>query len=256
MSSDVHHQDQSEDEELSEPMENHNRVVVVTGAGRGIGAGITARFADEGGFVVGVDLTEPTDPDGRVRYETADVSSAEEVGALFSRIKETYGRLDVLVNNVGIWFRRPFKEITVEEWDRVLAINLRSVFLCTRHAIDLMEGRGGGAIVNVGSQAGLTVTRGQGVHYHASKAAISHMTKALAFELGPAGIRINCVAPGVTPDQSVPPYTSQALLDQIPLGRPGRPVDIANACAFLASSQAEYITGQTLLVNGGAVAFL
>lgn len=232
-----------------------DRVVVVTGAARGVGAGIVSRFADDGASVVGVDLQEPADPDTRVSYEQADVSSAEDVEALFTRLAGRYGRVDVLVNNAGIWFRKPFREITVEEWDRVLGVNLRGVFLCTSNAVDLMEANGG-TIVNIGSQAGLTVTRGQGAHYHASKAAIAHLTKALAFELGPLGIRINCVAPGVTPDEATAPYIPAEILNQIPLGRSGRPADIANACAFLASPEASYISGQTLLVNGGAVALL
>jgi len=238
------------------PAASHERVVVVTGAARGVGAAIACRFADDGASVVGVDLEAPAEPDKRISYERADVSSAEDVESLFTRVAGAFGRVDVVVNNAGIWFRRPFREITVEEWDRVLGVNLRGVFLCTRSAVDLMEASGGGSIVNIGSQAGLTVTRGQGIHYHASKAAIAHLTKALAFELGPLGIRINCVAPGVTPDGTIAPLLPAEFLQQIPLGRPGQPTDIANACAFLASTEASYITGQTLLVNGGAVAFL
>lgn len=200
------------------------------------------------------DRERPDDANAQVSYELADVSDAAEVESLFSRVLDVHGRVDVLVNNVGIWFRRPFTDITVDEWDRVFDVNLRSVFLCTRAVLPLMEPVGGGAIVNIGSQAGLTVTRGQGAHYHASKAAVAHLTKVLAFELGPLGIRVNCLAPGMTlPDQAVVP---QAALDQIPLGRGGVPGDLAGACAFLASPDAAYITGQTLLVNGGAVALL
>jgi len=233
---------------------SNDRVVLVTGAARGIGAAIASRFADGGATVVAADLEPPADGDPRIRYETVDVSSAGDVESLFSRVAADLGRVDVLVNNAGIWFRRPFTEISVEEWDHVLGVNLRGVFLCTRAVLDPMRVAGGGAIVNVGSQAGLTVTRGQGAHYHASKAAISHLTKVLAFELGPMGIRVNCVAPGATPpDPSIVP---PELLAQIPLGRVGVPEDLAGACAFLASPDAAYITGQTLLVNGGAVAFL
>jgi NAD(P)-dependent dehydrogenase (short-subunit alcohol dehydrogenase family) len=242
---------------MNKPVDGPNQqVVVVTGGARGIGAAIAARFADDGAAVVAADLEAPIDRSARISYEHVDVSVAEEVEALFSRVAATYGRVDVLVNNAGIWFRRPFQEISVDEWDRVIAVNLRSVFLCTRTVLDLMESTGGGAIVNIGSQAGMTVTAGQGCHYHASKAAISHLTKVLAFELGPMGIRVNCVAPGITPDASLAPLIPPELLHQIPLGKPGRPDDIASACAFLTSSEAAYITGQTLLVNGGAVAFL
>jgi 3-oxoacyl-[acyl-carrier protein] reductase len=231
-----------------------DRVIVVTGGARGIGAAIAARFANDGATVVAADLEPPVDGDPRVRYEQVDVSAAEDVATFFSRVTADHGRVDVLVNNAGIWFRRPFAEISVEEWDRVLGVNLRGVFLCTQAVLEPMRSAGGGAIVNIGSQAGLTVTRGQGAHYHASKAAIAHLTKVLAFELGPMGIRVNCVAPGATPpDPSIMP---PELLAQIPLGRAGVPDDLTGAVAFLASSEAAYITGQTLLVNGGAVALL
>ncbi|MCX2933737.1 SDR family oxidoreductase [Mycobacterium sp. CVI_P3] len=230
-----------------------DRVVLVTGGARNIGAAIAARFASDGASVVVADREHPVHADARIRYELTDVSDATAVETLFGRVADDYGRVDVLVNNVGIWYRRPFQEITVEEWDQVLNVNLRSVFLCVRAALPLMEAAGG-AIVNMGSQAGVTVTRGQGAHYAASKAAISHLTKVLAVEFGPLGIRINCVAPGVTlPEPAVLP--PQALA-QIPLGRAGGPDDLTGACVFLASSEAAYITGQTLLVNGGAVALL
>lgn len=139
----------------------NDRVVLVTGGARGIGAAIAGRFASDGSRVVAVDLQEPEDADPRIRYETADVSAADDVESLFDRVGSAYGHIDVLVNNAGIWFRRPFKEITVDEWDRVLSVNLRSVFLCTRAVLPLMEAAGGGAIVNIGSQAGVTVTRGR-----------------------------------------------------------------------------------------------
>ena len=239
---------------MSWPSPGDRRVVVVTGGARGIGQAIARRFAEEGATVVAADVEPAEQHDGTVRHERADVSCADDVAELFSRVIGDYGRVDVLVNNAGIWFRRRFMEISVDEWDRVLAVNLRGVFLCTKAVVDPMAAAGGGAIVNIGSQAGLTVTRGQGAHYHASKAAISHLTKVLAFELGRMGIRVNCVAPGATlPDPSLMPPELRA---QIPLGRAGVPADLVGACVFLASPDASYITGQTLMVNGGAVAFL
>jgi NAD(P)-dependent dehydrogenase (short-subunit alcohol dehydrogenase family) len=231
-----------------------DRVVVVTGGARGIGAAIATRFASENARVVVADVGPPTEADSRIRYETVDVSAERDVESLFVRVADEYGRVDVLVNNAAIWFRRPFKEITVDEWDRVLAVNVRGVFLCTRAAVPLMESVGGGVIVNIGSQAGVTITRGQGAHYHAAKAAVSHLTKALAVEFGPLGIRGNCGAPGVTlPD---PSWLPPEVISQIPLGRGGAPDDVAGVCSFLASADAAYITGQTLLVNGGAVALM
>lgn len=207
----------------------NNRVVVFTGGAKGIGATSAGRFASDGAWVVVADLEAPTDADARIRYQTADVSDADDVKSLFERVKTDYDRVDVLVNNVGIWFRRPFREITTDEWDRVLTVNLRSVFLCTQAVLPLMETAGNGAIVNIGSQAGVTITRGQGAHYHASKAAVSHLTKALAVEFGPLGIRVNCLAPGPTfPDPSILP---PQILDQIPLARGGTPDDLAGAHA-------------------------
>ena len=229
-------------------------MVVVTGGARGIGAAIASRFAEDGAAVVVADVDAPLEADLRIDYEHVDVSSAGDIAALFSRVLASYGRIDVLVNNAGIWFRRALMDISVDEWDRVLAVNLRGVFLCTKAAAEAMGAARAGAIINIGSQAGLTVTRGQGAHYHASKAAVAHLTKVLAFELGPMGIRVNCVAPGATlPDSSALPA---GMLAQIPLGRAGSPADLVGACVFLASPAAAYITGQTLLVNGGAVAFV
>lgn len=232
----------------------NDRVVVVTGGARNIGAAIAARFASDGARVVVADLQPPADADARIRYETVDVADAANVEEFFARVASDYGRVDVLVNNAGIWFRRPFRDITVDEWDDVLGVNLRSAFLCIRAALPLMEAAGGGAIINMGSQAGVTVTRGQGAHYAASKAALAHLTKVLAVEFGPLGVRINCVAPGVTLPEPTPLPPEAAA--QIPLGRAGVPDDLTGACAFLASPEAAYITGQTLLVNGGAVALL
>ncbi len=231
------------------------RVVVVTGAARHIGAGIARRFADEGALVVATDIIEPEIPDPRIRFAHLDVSSAEEVETFFAGVIEEYGRVDVLVNNAGIWAFKPMSEISVEEWDRVMGVNLRGAFLCIRSVIDTMTEHGGGSIINIGSQAGMSVTRGQGVHYASSKAAIAHLTKVLGVELGPAGIRVNCVAPGSTP----PPerIVSAEAMEAIPIGRTGTPYDIAAACAFMASDQeAGYVNGQTLLVNGGSIAFL
>lgn len=233
---------------------SRDRIVLVTGGARNIGAAIATRFASDGARVIVADLNPPVEPDPRIRYERVDVSREDEVGSLLAGITAEHGRVDVLVNNVGIWFRRAFRDITVDEWDRVLGVNLRSVFLGVQAVLPLMEAAGGGAIINMGSQAGVTVTRGQGAHYAASKAAISHLTKVLAVELGPLGIRINCVAPGVTlPEPTALPAEAAV---QIPLGRAGVPGDLAGVCAFLASPDAAYITGQTLLVNGGAVALL
>lgn len=232
------------------------RGALVTGGARGIGLEIAERLVADGYSVVAADLAEPDQAVPGIEHVEADVSDEAGVEALFAEADRLLDGLDVVVNNAGIWFRRSFAEITVEEWDSVVATNLRGVFLCSRAAVGRMVERGGGSIINIGSQAGQTITRGQGAHYHASKAAVAHLTRALAFELGPQHIRVNCVAPGLTLPEDTGIELPEAILGQIPLGRPGRPADVAEACAWFASSAADFVTGQVLTVNGGAVALL
>jgi len=231
---------------------SNRRVVVVTGASRGIGAAIAERFDRGGDIVISTDL----DPDSgsKLPITKLDVTSADDVDLFFRRILDEHGRIDALVNNAGIWFRRPFSEISVDEWDRVFDVNLRGTFLCIKSALPAMEQAGQGVVINIGSQAGLSLSRGQGAHYHASKAAISHLTRVLGYELGPLGIRVMCVAPGSTPVD--PSRSPEEFVARIPLGRVGTPDDVAEACWFFASDAASYVTGQTLLVNGGSIAYL
>lgn len=229
---------------------------LVTGGAGGIGRAIAERFAADGYTVVVGDIAEPEDLPSSIHFVRADVSDEGDVETLVAQAARVGGGIDVLVNNAGIWFRRPFDEIPVDEWDKVIAVNLRGLFLCTRAVLPHMTELGGGSIINIGSQAGQTITRGQGAHYHASKAAMAHLTRVLAFELGPRNIRVNCVAPGMTPPEGVDMQIPDAVLGQIPLRRPGRPSDTADACAYFASPGAEFVTGQVLVVNGGAVALL
>src|SRR4051812_13417887 len=251
------------------------KVAVVTGGGAGIGFAISKGLAAAGARVVVVDVDPTRGSDALAALQTpgqeslfvaADVSAATDVDNIVSRALDAFGKIDFLVNNVGIWYRHAFWEITDDEWDRVVAVNLRGTYLCTQRVSRAMARSGGGSIVSIASQAGVSYSKGQGAHYHATKAAIIHLTKILAFELAPANIRINCVSPGGTPkviDESepttparVPQEQAARLRDQIPLGRMARPDDIAAACLFLLSDRAGYITGQNLLVNGGALAYL
>lgn len=251
------------------------KVAVVTGGGAGIGFGISKGLAAAGARVAVVDV-DPTRGGAALTalqtlgpesmFVAADISAAADVDDMVSRVLDAFGHIDFLVNNVGIWYRHAFWDITDDEWDRVVAVNLRGTYLCTQRVSRAMASSGGGSIVSIASQAGVSYSRGQGAHYHATKAAIIHLTRILAFELAPANIRINCVSPGGTPkivDEPEPSTTARLpeqqaarLRDQIPLGRMARPDDIAAACLFLLSDRAGYITGQNLLVNGGALAYL
>ena len=247
------------------------KVAVVTGAGRGIGAAIAGAFAQAGANLVVADLN------GEAAQETAhrltalgrralavktDVGVGLDVSQLFDIVRSEFGSLDILVNNAGIWFRKPFLEISDSEWDRVLTTNLKGSFLCTQQAARMMMPRMGGCIINIASHAGLFYSRGQGVHYAASKAGIIQMTRVLAFELGPYQIRVNAIAPGgINTASSMPKLEATNDLGAVagretrsnPLGRRGEPEDISGAALFLASPMASFITGQTLIVNGGSI---
>ena len=244
------------------------KLAIVTGAGRGIGAAIADAFANAGANLVIADINEDsarkiaesTQQSGRKALAVkTDVASPADVDRLFETVQAEFGGVDILVNNTGIWFRRPFLEIADAEWDSVLAVNLKGTFMCCQRAARLMMSKRTGCIINIASHAGLFYSRGQGVHYAASKAAIIQMTRVLAFELGPLGIRINAIAPGgintgsPTAAAQVEVSASQTLVSSNPLGRRGEPGDIAQAALFLASQMAGFITGQTLVVNGGTI---
>ena len=242
------------------------KLAIVTGAGRGIGAAIAETFARAGADLVIADIdddsarkmAEKTQHIGRKALVVkTDVASPADVDRLFETVQAKFGGVDILVNNTGIWFRRPFLEITDAEWDNVLSVNLKGTFMCSQRAARMMMAKRTGCIINIASHAGLFYSRGQGVHYAASKAAIIQMTRVLAFELGPLGIRINAIAPGgintgsPTSAPQVELATNQALVN--PLGSRGAPKDIAQTALFLASEMAGFITGQTLVVNGGTI---
>ncbi len=233
-------------------------VAIVTGGASNLGAEITRTFAAAGATVVVADLADELPADVPGHLVRTDVTDAAAVDHLVAETVARFGRIDHLVNNAAIWFRRPIQEITPEEWDKVMAVNLRGPFLCSRAVAPIMEAQGGGAIVHIGSQAGFTVTRGQGAHYHVTKAGISHFARVLAFEFGPLNIRVNCVASGVLwskPGEPDPEIYGR-LLDQTPLGRFATPADIAAACRYLVSDAAKSVTGQTLVVNGGALGYV
>ena len=244
------------------------KLAIVTGAGRGIGATIAETFARAGADLVIADINEnsarkiaeKTQQIGRnVLVVKTDVASPADVDRLFETVQAKFGGVDILVNNTGIWFRRPFLEITDSEWDNVLSVNLKGTFMCSQRAARMMMTKRTGCIINIASHAGIFYSRGQGVHYAASKAAIVQLTRVLAFELGPLGVRINAIAPGgintssSTTASQVDFPASQEEVSFNPLGHRGTQEDIAHAALFLASRMAAFITGQTLVVNGGTI---
>jgi NAD(P)-dependent dehydrogenase (short-subunit alcohol dehydrogenase family) len=243
-----------------------NRVAIVTGAGRGIGFGIAERFLEAGASVAAVDVqagriqdaAEQLGSKGPSLAIAADVSVEEQVEAAVEETVKRFGRLDVLVNNAGIEVLGSASEISVEGWDRQLDVNLRGAFLCSKYAVEKMRGRGG-AIVNIASVHAFASYPGV-VAYDASKAGMLGMTRAMALDHAKDAIRVNAICPGyidtpmldawlkTMPD---PHEAMRGILKCHPLGRIGTPRDIAEAVLFLASEAASFITGATLVVDGG-----
>jgi NAD(P)-dependent dehydrogenase (short-subunit alcohol dehydrogenase family) len=233
------------------------KVVIVTGAGQGIGLGIAKMFAQDGYNVVVSDMNEETAKKaaadlGQELAIKCDVSKKEEVEAMFAAVIAKYGKLDVLVNNAGIYPFKPFMELTEADWDKTMNVNLKSVFLCSQAAAKVMKE--GGKIVSISSIAAFVSFEGL-THYCATKGGINALTRTMALELAKKKINVNAVAPGAiqTPGAAGSEETMKQMLAIIPAGRMGQPEDIAGAVAFLASDRADYITGQTLIVDGGYV---
>ena len=224
------------------------KVALVTGAARGVGARIAERFVEEGCFVYRADLAG-----GNVDM---DVTDRAAVRSALERIRKEKGGLDVLVNNAGLLATGPFEQTSGEAWDRLAAVNITGVFNCVQAAVPLMRGRSGPCIVNIAS---VSHEKGGGaignVWYGATKAAVVAITKGLGRELGPAGIRVNAIAPGVMETEMVREVLTPELRDKImarfPLGRFADPDDVARLALFLASDAASFITGETIAVDGG-----
>jgi len=239
---------------------NKHKTALITGAGQGIGRGIAVRLARDGYNIAIADINlnslaeaaqEISALGVRVLKIEADVSNARDVQRMIQATADEFGSLDILVNNAGIYPFTPFMDITEEQWDKVIAVNLKSVFLCSQAAARVMPN--GSRIIMISSVASLLGFLGL-VHYCASKGGINGLIRALALELAPRQITVNAVAPGsiITPGTSNTNEESQeATIAKIPLGRLGKPQDIAAAVAFLASEEAGYITGQVLVVDGG-----
>jgi 3-oxoacyl-[acyl-carrier protein] reductase len=241
-----------------------NKVALVTGGGSGFGQGIVETFAREGAKVVVVDINEDAARSvaGAVGSSAvalkADVAKAADVEKAVRKAVEAFGRLDILVNNAGISHRnRPMLEVEEDEFDRIFAVNVKSIYLFARAAIPQMRAQGGGAIINVGSTAGLRPRPGL-TWYNGTKGAVHTITKSMAVELAPDRIRVCALAPvaGETPLLATfmgedTPEKRALFKSSIPLGRLSKPEDIANAALFLASDEADMVTGVVLEVDGG-----
>ena len=230
------------------------RTAIVTGAASGIGLALAGLLRAEGATVVGADLRD-ADVD-------CDVSSEEDVERLVRHALATTGRLDVVCNNAGIGSTSDPASCSLEEWERVFAVNVRGVFLGTKHALPHMLGRGSGAIVNTASVAGLVGLRDRAA-YCASKGAVISFTKQVAVQYAGTGVRCNCVCPGTVDSPWVarllaetddPEAARRALVARQPLGRLGRPEEIASAIAYLASDDADFVTGAAWVMDGGLAA--
>jgi len=238
------------------------KVALVTGAARGIGLATASRFLEDGWNVAMLDILGETlrsavDALGRADATLAleaDVSDAAAIESAVERTHRQFGRIDALVNNAGIAVFKPMLEVTLEEWQRVLAVNLTGPFLMTQGVAPIMRDQGGGAIVNIASISGLRASTLR-VAYGTSKAALAHLTKQQAAELGEYRIRVNAVAPGPVDTAMAKAVHTPAIRadyhDHIPLNRYGLETELANAICFLCSDQAAYITGQVLAVDGG-----
>jgi 3-oxoacyl-[acyl-carrier protein] reductase len=247
-----------------------DKVTIITGGAAGIGKATALRFAEEGAKVVICDLNEAAGEElvkelgSDASFYKVNVANRQEVQAWIDAVVERYGRIDVLVNNAGVLRDATLvkvkdgelvKQMAEEDFDLVIAVNLKGVFNCTQAVAPVMIRQGGGAILNATSIVGLDGNFGQ-TNYVATKAGVIGMTKVWARELGRSNIRVNAIAPGFTATEMVtamPEKVLDGMKARTPLGRLGEPRDIANAYLFLASDEAAFITGETLRVDGGIV---
>lgn len=233
------------------------KVAVITGAARGIGDAIAMRFLEEGARVFSLDLGEPDEARDGVTYLKADVASPDSVAAAFAEVDRAAGQVDVLINNAGVQRVALAENMRPEDWQLVLNTHLTGMFLCCAEAIRRMRARGkGGAIVSIASAAGIVGIPGRGP-YGAAKAGVEGLTRVYATETASANIRVNAVAPGSTRTKLIEQGLKDGSIrgewqvERIPLGRLAEPLEIADPVVYLASDRASYITGQTLVVDGG-----
>lgn len=245
-----------------------NKVAIVTGAASGFGEGIARRFAAEGAKVLVNDIHaaggervagEIATAGGKALFARGDVTQSADWARLVGTAQSAFGRLDVVVNNAG-WTHRnkPYLEVTEAEFDKVYAVNVKSVWLSAMHAVPVFRRQGGGCLVNIASTAGLRPRPGLTV-YNSSKGAVILLSKSMAAEFGPDRIRVNCVNPVFSPQTALSAeFAGGALTEEakkrflatIPLGRFSTPLDVANACLYLASDEAQFVSGACIEVDG------
>lgn len=241
------------------------KVAVVTGGTRGIGYAIVKKYLENGATVIlcgsrketaeaAVEKLLVENPDYLVEGIWPKLSDYEDVKKAFDEVEKKYGRIDILANNAGVSAAEPIGAMTAEMFEKTMSLNVNGVFNCIRAVVDGMKERHGGCIVNTSSMVSVT-GQPSGVAYPTSKFAVNGMTISLARELGPYGIRVNAVAPGITDTDMVaalPKEMLEPLIAKIPLRRIGKPEDIANAFLYLSSDMASYVTGEVLVVDGMA----
>lgn len=242
-----------------------NKVAIVTGGTRGIGFAIVKKYLENGAFVVLCGSSQETadkavkklkdeNVDCKVEGIGLNLNSPEEIKEAFQNVKNKYGKLDILVNNAGISARESIYDYDPKNFEKIIDLNVNSVFYCTQAAAKIMKEQGGGSIINTSSMVSI-YGQPSGCGYPASKFAVNGLTKSLSRELAKDNIRVNAVAPGITKTDMVaalPNELIKPLIATIPLGRIGEPEDIANAFLFLASDMASYVTGIVLPVDGAA----
>ena len=246
-------------------MKLRDRVAIITGAARGIGKAVALTFVREGGKVVLVDLDperleilkkEIREKGGVVVAISADITNSSEMKGMVAKVHRTLGRVDILVNNAGIIRRGTIETITEEDWDRVIEVNLKGTFNCCKAVVEVMKQQGYGKIVNISSIAGKMGDITSAPGYGPSKAAVDALTKTLARQLARYSINVNAVSPHAIETEMSAQWSVERrkeIIASIPLGRIGKPEDVAEAVLFLVSDSASFITGEILDVNGGAL---
>lgn len=246
-------------------MKLKDRVAIVTGGARGIGKAIAIAFIREGARLALVDVDKGTLEPARNEMKKdgenviaipCDITRSVEVKAMVDQVRNAFGRIDILVNNAGIIRRGTIETVTEEDWDRVIQVNLKGTFNCCKAVVETMKSQKYGKIVNISSIAGKMGDITSAPGYGPSKAGIDALTKTLARQLAPYGINVNAVSPHAIETEMSAQWSEEKrreIIASIPLGRLGKPEDVANAVLFLASDEASFITGEILDVNGGAL---